>query len=679
MNLVIVESPAKAKTIEKYLGKGYRVIASYGHVRDLPKSKLGVDIDKNFEPQYIVPKAAQKNVNILKKEAEKAEELYLATDLDREGEAIAWHILELTGIEEEKAKRIRFYEITEEAINSAIKNPENLNYNLVNAQQARRVLDRLVGYNLSPLLWKKIRKGLSAGRVQSVAVKLIVDREREIESFIPKEYWDITIILKKDSEFTAILIKKEGKKVEIKSEKEAKEILKNLEDPVYRVINVQSKEVRKFPPPPFITSTLQQEAARKLGFSVKKTMMIAQNLYEGVELGPEGNVGLITYMRTDSFHLAERAVSDIRNLIKQKFSSSYLPDQKRVYKKVKSAQEAHEAIRPTYLKREPEKMKSFLSDDQLKLYDLIWKRTMACQMKEALFNQVTADIEAKGKTGESFIFRATGRSQTFDGYFKLYKEGNEKKEEELKTLPKLEEKDILKLISITPAQHFTEPPPRYNEASLIKTMEELGIGRPSTYAPTISTIQTRGYVTLLDKKFQPTEIGFIVTDLLAENFPFVVNVDFTAHMEEELDDIAEGKLKWQKLMEEFWEPFKKDLDEKQEKIEKVEIPVKETKELCPKCGAKMVIRTGRYGEFLACSRFPECKTTKPLAKSTGFTCPKCKSGEIIARRTKKGRVFWGCSKYPECDYASWEEPAECPKCKGLAKKKRNKIICEKCG
>ncbi len=650
-NLVIVESPAKSATIEKYLGPDYKVMASYGHVRDLPKSRLGVDVEHDFEPEYIIPMKAKKNLNNIKKQAKEANMVLLATDLDREGESIAWHIAE--SIDNKHIKRITFSEITKDAILEAVKNPGSLNEDLFNAQQARRVLDRLVGYSLSPLLWQKVRRGLSAGRVQSVAVKIIVDREREIQNFKPEEYWEISVELDKNqSKYLAHLIKIDGKNAEIKNEKEAKKVESDVQNKTFKVTDVTKKEVKRSPAPPFITSTLQQESARKLGFSAKKTMMLAQQLYEGINVG-KGSEGLITYMRTDSLNLSAQARSQIKEYLLNNFGKDYVSEKARVYKKSKGAQEAHEAIRPTHITNTPEAIKSYLTPDQLKLYALIFNRTLASQMSDARYMQISAKISA-GK----YLFRTGGRDLLFDGFMKVYLEKAEAEEKDAKfsNLKELAKDDILKYLKTISEQKFTLAPPRFTEASLIKVLEENGIGRPSTYAPTISTIIDRGYVKLEERRFHPTEIGFIVTDMLSENFPFVVNVDFTANIENELDEIAIGKMKWQKAIGEFYHPFKEELDKKSEKIERVKMPEKETDEKCEKCGGPMVIKLGRFGEFMACKNFPECKFTKAIVKGTGVKCPECEEGDIIERKTRKGRTFWGCSRYPDCKYATWQDP-----------------------
>jgi len=678
-NLLIVESPAKAKTIEKYLDKDYKVIASFGHIRDLPKSKLGIDIENNFEPQYVIPKKAQKTVNILKKEILSANNLYLATDLDREGEAIAWHIIKASGVDEKKEniKRIIFHEITREAIKEAVDNPRKVDINLVDAQQARRILDRIVGYKLSPILWTKIRKGLSAGRVQSVALKLIIDREREIEVFNSEEYWTIEANLEKDKKtFKASLLQEKGQKIKIENKNHAETILKKIENVFFKVKDIKEKEVKKYPSAPFITSTLQQDAGRKLNFTTKKTMIIAQQLYEGINLGLLGSTGLITYMRTDSVSLSVKATESIRKYINEKYSSNYLPENVRVFKKSKSAQEAHEAIRPTDIFLEPNKIKQYLSPDQYKIYNLIWKRTLACQMREARLNQVSVDIKAS-----DYIFRATGLTVIFDGFLSTYEESKAREEKkEDSALPVLRIDETLKLIKIEPIQHFTQPPARYSEASLIKILEEKGIGRPSTYAPTLSTIKERGYIDIVDRKLLPKEIGFIVNDLLTENFPNIINLDFTAKMEKDFDNIANGNIKWQEIISKFWNPFSRQLEEKKETIERVKIPIQKTNEICPDCSKTMIIKHGKFGDFLACSGWPECKYTKPIIESLKIKCPNCIEGEIIKKRTKKGRIFYGCSTWPKCKFASWYKPIDtpCKKCGGLMVEKGKKLQCIKC-
>ncbi len=659
--LIIVESPTKAKTISKFLGDNFKIESSYGHIRDLPKSKLGIDVENNFEPKYVIPAKARKRVNELKKEAEKANEIILATDEDREGEAISWHLTEALGLKNSKfealnskVKRIVFHEITEKAIKEALKNPREIDLNLVNAQQARRILDRLVGYELSPFLWKKVFKGLSAGRVQSVTVRLIVDREREIEKFKPEEYWNIEAELQKISNlksqisnlFIAKLIKKDGKildKFAIKNKQEADGILKNLNGAEYKVEKIERKETKRSPNAPFTTSALQQEGVNKLHFSAKQTMMLAQQLYEN---------GHITYMRTDSVNLSEDSLKSAKEVITKNFGKEFsLSEPRRFKTKSKGAQEAHEAIRPSNPQDSPEKIKSKLDNKQFKLYDLIWRRFIACQMKEAIFDSTTIDIKAN-----EYAFRATGQILKFEGWLKIYPSAFSEN-----ILPELKEKETLELVKLIPGQHFTEPPPRYTEASLIKALEEYGIGRPSTYAPTISTIQTRNYVEKNEqKRFVPTETGITVNDLLAEHFPQIVDIGFTAKMEEELDEIAEGKVKWMPVIKNFYEPFHKNLEEKYEKVEKQNVD-EETGEICEKCGKPMLIKYGRFGKFIACSGFPDCRNVKSIKKekeTIGMKCPKCEQGEVIKKRTRKKRMFFGCSRWPECDYASWKNPAE---------------------
>lgn len=650
MNLVIVESPAKGKTIEKYLGTGYKVLASFGHVRDLPKSKLGVDVDNNYEPSYIVPVKAKKVITSLKNELKKSDTVYLATDYDREGEAIAWHIsqaLDLDNTKNTTVKRITFHEITKDAIQQAIKSPRDLDLHLIDAQQARRVLDRLVGYKLSPFLWRKVYKGLSAGRVQSVAVRLIVDREREILAFVPVEYWSVEADLEAQGQpFSATLIKKNDEKVEkltIKTEEDAKLIHADLAGSSYVVKNVSTKETTRNPYPPFTTSTLQQTASHQLGYTSKRTMAIAQGLYER---------GHITYMRTDSVNLSNEAINASRAYIEESFGSQYLPSAPRTYKtRAKGAQEAHEAIRPTNPSRTPQSMAGELDVDQLKLYELIWKRLVACQMVSAKFEQMSVDIEAKGQTG-LYLFRTTGQRVLFDGYLKLWSE-----KLEVKTLPAMTIGETTTFIKLRYDQHFTEPPARFNEASLIKALEEFGIGRPSTYAPTISTISDRGYVRIENRQFIPQEAGFIVTDLMKEHFPDIVDIGFTAKMEEELDNIAEGKQQWVSVIDAFYKPFALRLAEKEESVERRNTE-EETDEVCDKCGKPMIIKMGRFGRFMACSGFPDCKNAKPILKTTGIMCPLCNEGQLAERMTKKRKKFWGCERYPQCTFATWDDPAK---------------------
>ncbi len=650
MNLVIVESPSKGKTIEKYLGPGYKVLASYGHVRDLPKSKLGVDVEHNYEPDYLIPTKAKKVVTQLRAEAKKSDAIFLATDYDREGEAIAWHIQHALGLDSSKntnVKRITFHEITESAIKEAIKHPRAIDGDLVDAQQARRVLDRLVGYKLSPFLWKKVYTGLSAGRVQSVAVRLIVDREREILAFVPVEYWSIEAdLLAKGKSFIASLIAKDGEKIDkltIKTVEEAEKVITDLVDSPYKVANITSKTVSRNPYPPFTTSTLQQTASHQLGSTAKRTMMLAQQLYEA---------GHITYMRTDSVNLAASAIEAARYYINKNLGAQYLPAAPRYYKtRSKGAQEAHEAIRPTLPDKTPDQLRGELPDDQLRLYELIWKRLIACQMNSAQFEQLSADIEAKGKTA-SYMFRTSGQNVLFDGFLKLWSE-----KLDVKPLPDLQVGETVTLEKLRHDQHFTEPPPRFNEASLIKTLEENGIGRPSTYAPTISTIVDRGYVRVENRQFIPQEVGFIVTDLMKEHFPNIVDTAFTAQIEDDLDDIAEGKKEWTTVIDQFYKPFAAHLAEKEQSVEKrkTEEP---TDEVCDKCGKPMVIKLGRFGRFMACTGFPDCKNAKPILKTTGIICPECNEAELAERATRRSRKFWGCANYPKCTFATWDDPAK---------------------
>ncbi len=654
MKLIIVESPTKAKTISKFLGEGFEIESSYGHVRDLPEKSLGVDIENNFEPKYVIIPKAKKRVSELGAEAKKSSEVILATDEDREGEAIAWHLLNALKIPKSKpVERIVFHEITAHAIKDALKNPREIDMKLVDAQQARRILDRLIGYNLSPLLRKKVAKGLSAGRVQSVAVRLVADREKEISDFKPQEYWTIAAVLKsKEKEFEARLVKVGLDKIEkfsVKNNNEADKIAADLKNADWYVEKIEKKEIRRQPLAPFTTSTLQQAAWNRLGFGAKQTMVIAQQLYE---------TGLITYMRTDSVNLSKESLAAAAVKIAGDFGRAYLPPAPRIYKtKSKTAQEAHEAVRPTAAEKDPENLKN-LDPRQHKLYDLIWRRFIASQMAEAVFESTAADILAE-KNSENWTFRATGNVLKFDGFLKIYSQTIAEN-----LLPPLKEKENLKLEKLTPAQHFTEPPPRYNEASLIKALEENGIGRPSTYAPTMTTIQARNYVIKDEqKRLKPTEIGILVNDILVKNFPNVVDLKFTAQMEEELDEIAEGEKQWRPVIKEFWEPFKKNLDEKSATLSKEKIAVEKTELKCPECGKDLLIRMGRFGKFYACSGFPACRYTaalngkKETAEKEDFgPCPKCQTGRVVLKRTKKGRIFWGCSNWPKCDYATWQNP-----------------------
>ena len=669
--LVVVESPAKAKTIKKYLGKNYKVMASMGHLRDLPKSQMGVDIEHNFEPKYVTIRGKGELLNKLKKEAKNSKKIYLATDPDREGEAISWHLASLLDIKEQDKCRISFNEITKEAVQKAIKNPREIDAKLVDAQQARRILDRIVGYKISPLLWKKVRKGLSAGRVQSVAVRLICDREEEIEKFVPEEYWSITANLKKkdtnevfDAKFYGI---REGKQ-KLSNKEAADEILSNLKGAKYLVSDVKKKEKKKSPAPPFITSTLQQEASRKYGFSAKRTMAAAQQLYEGVNVKGEGFIGLITYMRTDSVRVSEEALSQARKYISQRYSSDYLPSSARRYKGKKSAQDAHEAIRPTNALLEPNMVKESLKADQYKLYKLIWERFIASQMEDAVFDTMNVDISAN-----NYIFKASGSTLKFPGFTVLYTEGKDDEQDEEGMLPELEARELLILNKIEPKQHFTQPPSRYTEASLVKTLEEKGIGRPSTYAPIITTIISRGYVEREKKTLKPTELGIIVTDIMKNYFKDIVDVEFTVNMEDKLDRIEEGDMDWIELLKHFYNPFEKTLKEAEKSMGKIKIKDEVTDEICEKCGRNMVIKVGRYGKFLACPGFPECRNAKPILKETGVRCPKC-GEQIYEKKSQKGKKYYGCGNNPKCDFMLWDEPVneKCPKCGELLVKKRNK-------
>ena len=669
--LVIVESPAKAKTIGQFLGSKYVVKASVGHVRDLPKSKLGVDVENNFEPQYLIPREKRKVINELKKAVKDASALYLATDPDREGEAISWHLVQATEPDKKmRVHRVVFHEITKEAVAEAFNQTREIDMHLVNAQQARRVLDRLVGYKLSPLLWKKVRRGLSAGRVQSAVLKMIVDREREIQGFKPVEYWGMEAELAKDASakgkrkpFKATLlgyVGKAKKKFAISNEDDAKKITKELEAASYRVADVKYKETRRQPAAPFITSTLQQESWRKLKYDSKRTMSIAQQLYEGLAIGNEGTVGLITYMRTDSIKVSASAIADARSYIAHKYGSNFVPKTARLFsRKAKGAQEAHEAIRPSSVYREPDSIKKYLSRDQYRLYDLIWKRMVASQMAAAVIGKDTVDIHAKA-ANIAYLFRATDAKVKFGGFLVLYTEGkDELEEDELKKplLPKLSKDEDLELIKLYPEQRFTQPPSRYTEATIVKALEENGVGRPSTYAPILSIIQGRGYAHRVKGSFVPEEIGMLVSDLLNEHFADIVNLGFTAHIEDELDGIANAEQQWVPIIKEFYETFDKDLKKADVAIAKVVIADKPTDEVCDKCGSPMVIKRGRYGDFMACSAFPNCKNTKSVLQTTGVKCPQCGEGEIVERRSKKEKKFYGCSTFPKCDYTSTRKPA----------------------
>ena len=671
-NLVIVESPAKAKTIQKYLGKDYDVVASMGHIRDLPKSRLGVDVEHNFEPHYIAIKGKEEIIRNLKAKAKKSDHIYLATDPDREGEAISWHLAHLLKIPTDDENRVTFNEITKSGVQSGMEHPRKIDQDLVDAQQARRILDRIVGYKISPFLWKKIKSGLSAGRVQSVAVRLIVDREEEIRAFKPEEYWSIDAKLSAKGSrkvFGAKLHSKDGEKIEIKNEEQANAILADLEGAPFVVGSVKKGVRKKTPAPPFITSTLQQEASRRLGFQARRTMKAAQELYEGVDVEGMGPTGLITYMRTDSLRISDEARAEAETFILEKYGKQYLPQTRRVYKTKSSAQDAHEAIRPAMPSLTPDRVKSSLSSDQYKLYKLIWERFIASQMATALLNTVSADINAK-----NYTFKASGYSVKFDGFTVLYEESKEEDNEESGVLPPLVVGDPLKVKSLDGTQHFTQPPPRYTEAS-IKALEENEIGRPSTYAPTISTILTRGYVEREGKQLKPTALGEITTKVMSENFANIVDVAFTAKMEKDLDRVELGKADWVKTLDRFYKDFAKTLETAEKNMDgtKIKVPDEETDVVCELCGRKMVIKNGRYGKFLACPGFPECRNTKKIVQETPGICPLCK-GKILAKKSKNGKSYFGCENNPKCSFMTWDEPLEekCPKCGTSLFKKRGK-------
>lgn len=654
--LVIVESPAKAKTIEKYLGRSYKVIASKGHVRDLPKSKMGIDIDNDFTPNYITIRGQGETIREIKKYAKKAEKVFLASDPDREGEAIAWHLAYILGLDTKDKNRVVFNEITKDAVKEAFKHPREIDENLFDAQQARRALDRLVGYSISPILWKKVKKGLSAGRVQSVALKMIIQREEEIRRFKPEEYWEVEgVFAKKSQRFKADFYGVDNQKVSLNNEAEMKEAMKRITSHQFIVDDVVMKDKKRQAPKPYTTSTLQQDAANKINFRTKKTMMIAQQLYEGVTLGRQGTVGLITYMRTDSTRISHTAKVEASEYIHDQFGEEYASHGKQALKNAKGAQDAHEAIRPSSVMRTPESVEQYLTKDQFKLYRLIWQRFVASQMTPAIFDTMRVKLEQNGVT-----FVATGSKVKFKGYLAVYDNSDKKQ----KRLPALEVGDVVKAVDIVPKQCFTTPPARYSESSMIKTLEENGVGRPSTYAPTLQTIQSRYYVKLDNKRFEPTELGEIVDHFMEEYFPNIVDATFTADMERHLDEIAEGKENWKAVIREFYEPFHKELTVAEEKMEKIQIKDEPAGFDCDQCGHPMVIKLGRYGKFYACSNFPECHNTQPIVKEIGVQCPKCHEGQIIERKTKKNRLFYGCNRYPECDFISWDKPIgrDCPKC-----------------
>lgn len=702
--LVIVESPAKAKTIKKFLGRGYTVEASMGHVRDLPKSQLGVDIENQFEPKYITIRGKGELLAKLRKAAKSADKIFLATDPDREGEAISWHLSHALNIEEDSSCRIEFNEITSQAVKNAIKHPRKINRSLVDAQQARRVLDRVVGYQISPLLWRKVRKGLSAGRVQSVATRVICDREKEIQEFKPEEYWSLKgdffannrlhqqaqsekTAKSKESEkevqvFEASLYGLKNKKLEPKNKEEIDNILSDLKNAEFYVKKIQKGQRKRNAPAPFTTSTLQQEASRKLGFSTKKTMMLAQQLYEGVDVKGQGSIALVTYIRTDSTRISTEAQHAARTAIQEKYGEDYLPKKPNVFKSKKNSQDAHEAIRPTYLQWDPSRLKESLKRDQLRLYRLIYERFLASQMSPALYEVMTIHILAG-----DYSFRANGSRKAFAGYTAVYMEGNDEGSEDRDiNLPLLEQGQKLELKEWKPEQHFTQPPPRFTEASLVRALEDMGIGRPSTYAPTISTILSRGYVNREGKALYPTELGLLVNELMMEYFPNIMDYQFTADMEEKLDMIEEGEIAWRNIIEDFYGPFQKYLDHADKSLEKIEVQDEVSDVICENCGSNMVIKTGRYGKFLACPNFPECKNTKPIVEEVDVDCPKC-GGSIVVRKSRRGRKFYGCDQYPNCDFVSWDLPVKerCPDCgsymvqKGTAGRKKVACSDKNCG
>ncbi len=679
--LVIVESPAKAKTIEKYLGRNYKVVASVGHIRDLPKSKMGVDIENDYEPHYISIRGKGDIIKKLKSQAKKAEKVFLAADPDREGEAIAWHVAHLLGLDLAEKNRVVFNEITKDAVKAAFKEPRTINLDLVDAQQARRILDRLVGYSISPILWKKVKKGLSAGRVQSVTLKVVIDREKEIQAFKPEEYWSITgNFLKKRKKFQANFYGVNGKKKKLTNAADVKEVTDKLTSKEYEIVKVEKKERKRNPALSFTTSSMQQEAARKLNFRTRKTMMVAQQLYEGIAIGKEGTVGLITYMRTDSTRISDVAKNEAATYIEKEFGKEYSSHGGRATKNAKSAQDAHEAIRPSSTMRTPESLKQYLEKDQYRLYQLIWSRFVASQMTPAVLDTMKVTLQQNGVT-----FIANGSKIKFLGFMKVYVEGKDDgKEEKENILPDLEVGEMVQATDLEPKQHFTQPPARYSEATLIRFLEENGVGRPSTYAPTLDTIQRRYYVKLVNKRFEPTELGEIVNTLICDFFPKVVDINFTAGMEQDLDHIAEGQERWVKVVDHFYKPFEKELEKAEVNIEKIQIKDEPAGFNCDLCGHPMVIKLGKFGKFYACSNFPECRNTKPIVKEIGVVCPTCGKGQVIERKSKKNRIFYGCNRYPECDFTSWDKPVgrNCPKCDHYLIEKKVKggkqVICSHC-
>lgn len=676
-NLVIVESPAKAKTIEKYLGRNYKVVASVGHIRDLKKSSMSIDFENNYEPQYINIRGKGPLINDLKKEAKKAKKVYLASDPDREGEAISWHLAHILDLDKEDRNRVVFNEITKDAVKNAFVEPRQINMDLVDAQQARRVLDRIVGYSISPILWKKVKKGLSAGRVQSVALKLIIDRENEIKTFQPEEYWTIDGSFKKGTrKFNATFYGLDGKKFKLSNNEDVKTVLKRIKTDEFLVEKVEKKERRRNAPLPYTTSSLQQDAANKINFRTRKTMMIAQQLYEGLSLGTAGHQGLITYMRTDSTRISPLAQNEATEFITNRFGANYSKHGNKV-KNASGAQDAHEAIRPSSVNHTPESIAKYLDKDQLKLYTLIWNRFIASQMTAAVFDTMKVNLTQNGVT-----FIANGSQVKFDGYMAVYNDTDKNK-----MLPDMEEGESVKKVNTNPEQHFTQPPARFSEASLIKTLEENGVGRPSTYAPTLETIQKRYYVKLAAKRFEPTELGEIVNSLIVEFFPDIVDVTFTAEMEGKLDEVEFGKEQWQKIIDEFYKPFEKELAKAETEMEKIQIKDEPAGFDCELCGSPMVIKLGRYGKFYACSNFPECHNTKAITKEIGVICPICQKGQVIERKTKRNRIFYGCDRYPECEFTSWDKPIgrTCPKSNDFLVEKKvrgggKQVVCsnEKC-
>lgn len=675
--LVIVESPAKGKTIERYLGKNYKVIASKGHVRDLPKSRMGIDFENNYEPDYITIRGKGPVIKDLKKYAKKAEKVFLAADPDREGEAIAWHIGYALKLDEAEENRVIFNEITKEAVKDAFKNPRAIDKDLVDAQQARRVLDRVVGYEISPILWKKVKSGLSAGRVQSVALKIIIDREKEIRSFKPEEYWSIKGDFKKDKkEFEASFYGLDSKKQDLSNQEDVKKVMDKIDkDSPWLITEIKRSKRNRNPQKAFTTSTLQQDAANRLNFRTNKTMQVAQQLYEGVSIQRNQTVGLITYMRTDSSRISNTARNEAVDFIEEKYGKEYV-GVKKATTNSSNAQDAHEAVRPTSASRTPESIKKYLSKDQYRLYQLIWNRFMASQMKPAVYNTMRVDLEQNGVT-----FRANGSQLAFAGFTKVYKDSSAQKDN---ILPDLEEGESIDLVKLDPKQHFTQPPARYSEATLVRALEENGVGRPSTYAPTLNTLRRRYYVTMKNRRFEPTELGEIVNELISEYFPQIVDANFTADMEERLDEIEDGKQDWIELIDNFYRPFHKEIEKAEVEMEEIEIKDEPAGFDCELCGHDMVIKMGRYGKFYACSNFPECRNTKAILKKIGVTCPTCDKGEVVERKTKSNRVFFGCERYPDCDFSSWDKPVgrDCPKCEKYLVEKRTRkqvqVVCSNC-